>query len=108
MQIPPLILLNVFIVLVMFSIGLRVRASDLVDVLRRRAILIRTLVANCVVIPAIGFLLVSIFPLSREAMIGILLLAAIPGTPIAMQFTSRVESRMAFAAGMTAVLYLFS
>jgi bile acid:Na+ symporter, BASS family len=108
MLIPPLILLNTFVVLVMFSIGLRVRGSELLDVLRGRSILIRTLVANCILIPAIGFLLVSIFPLTHDAMIGLLLLAAIPGTPIAMQFTSRVESRLAFAAGMTAVLSLVS
>ena len=108
MPIPPLVLLNTFVVLMMFSIGLRVRSGELLDVLRGRAILIRTLVANCLVIPAIGFLLVSIFPLTRDAKVGLLLLAAIPGTPIAMQFTSRVESRLAFAAGMTAVLSLVS
>jgi len=108
MLIPPLILLNTFVVLVMFSIGLRVRGGELLDVLRGRSILIRTLLANCILIPAIGFLLISIFPLTRDAMIGLLLLAAIPGTPIAMQFTSRVESRLAFAAGMTAVLSVVS
>ncbi len=108
MHIPPLILFNVFVVLVMFSIGLRVRGSDLLDVMRDRNILIRTLVANCILIPAIGLLLVSIFPLPHDAMIGLLLLAAIPGTPIAMQFTSKVQTRLAFAAGMTAVLALVS
>jgi BASS family bile acid:Na+ symporter len=108
MPIPPLILLNSFVVMMMFSIGLRVRSGELLDVLRGRAVLVRTLVANCILIPAIGFLLVSIFPLTRDAKVGLLLLAAIPGTPIAMQFTSRVESRLAFAAGMTAVLSLVS
>jgi BASS family bile acid:Na+ symporter len=92
----------------MFSIGLRVRSHELIDVMRGRAILIRTLVANCVLIPAIGLLLVYIFPLTRDVMIGMLLLAAIPGTPIAMQFTKQVQSRLAFAAGMTAVLSLVS
>jgi BASS family bile acid:Na+ symporter len=101
-------LFNVFVVLVMFSIGLRVRGSDLLDVMRDRNIVIRTLVANCILIPAIGLLLVSIFPLPHDAMIGLLLLAAIPGTPIAMQFTSKVQTRLAFAAGMTAVLALVS
>jgi BASS family bile acid:Na+ symporter len=101
-------LLDTFVVLVMFSIGLRVRGSELLDVVRGRSILIRTLVANCIVVPAIGFLLAYIFPLTPDAMIGLLLLAAIPGTPIAMQFTGRVESRLAFAAGMTALLSLVS
>ena len=107
-MIKPLYLFDAFVVLVMLSIGLRVTGSELMDVVRGRSILIRTLVANCVLIPAIGFLLVYIFPLTRDAMIGLLLLAAIPGTPIAMQFTSRVQRRLAFAAGMTAVLSLVS
>ncbi|PWT82147.1 MAG: hypothetical protein C5B58_08760 [Acidobacteria bacterium] len=108
MLIKPIFLFDAFVVLVMFSIGLRIRGDELMDVVRDRSILIRTLVANCVLIPAIGFLLVYLFPLTREATIGLLLLAAIPGTPIAMQFTSRVESRLAFAAGMTAVLSMVS
>lgn len=106
MLIPPLILLDIFVVLVMLSIGLRVRSGQLLDVLRDRAILTRALVANCFIIPAIGFLLVSVFPLTHDAKVGLLLLAAIPGTPIAMQFSSKVGTRLAFAAGMTAVLSL--
>jgi bile acid:Na+ symporter, BASS family len=106
--IPPLPLLNTFVVLIMFSIGLRVSSGELLGVLRGRSILIRTLVANCLLIPAIGFLLVHLFPLKQEVAIGLLLLAAIPGTPIAMQFTGRIESRLAFAAAMTAVLSLVS
>ena len=108
MLIKPIYLFDVFVVLVMFSIGLRVSGNELMDVMRARTILIRTLVANCLLIPAIGLLLVTVFPVTRDAMIGILLLAAIPGTPIAMQFTKQVQSRLAFAAGMTAVLSLVS
>ena len=108
MLIKPIFLFDAFVVLVMFSIGLRVTGGELIDVMRSRTILIRTLVANCALIPAIGLLLAYVFPLPRDVMIGLLLLAAIPGTPIAMQFTKQVKSRLAFAAGMTAVLSLVS
>ena len=64
--------------------------------------------ANCVLIPAIGFLLIRIFPLTPDASIGILLLAAIPGTPIALQFTRRTKTQLAFAAAMIFVLSLVS
>jgi predicted Na+-dependent transporter len=74
-----MLLFDAFVVLVRFSIGLRVSGHELMDVMRGRNILIRTLVANCLQIPAIGLLLVYIFPLPRDAMIGLLLLAAIPG-----------------------------
>jgi BASS family bile acid:Na+ symporter len=92
----------------MLSIGLRIRGGELLEVLRNRALFTRTLLANCVLIPGIGFLLVNLFPLTPDATVGILLLAAIPGTPIALQFTRMAKTRLAFAAVMTFVLSLVS
>jgi bile acid:Na+ symporter, BASS family len=106
--IKPLPLLNFFVAVVMFSIGLRTRGGEFLNVVRDRALLARTLLANCVVIPALGFLLVHSFPLNPDASIGILLLAAIPGTPIALQFTRMAKTRLAFAAAMTFVLSMVS
>ncbi len=108
MLIRPLPLLNFFVVLVMLSIGLRVKGGELLEVVRNRALFTRTLLANCILIPGIGFLLVNIFPLTPDVSIGILLLAAIPGTPIALQFTRRAKTRLAFAAAMLFVLSLVS
>ena len=108
MLIPPLPLLDFFVALVMFSIGLRTSGGELVNILRDRALLLRTLIANCLLIPAIGLLLIHIFPLNPDARVGILLLAAIPGTPIALQFTRMAKTRLAFTAAMTFVLSLVS
>src|SRR5215471_12109462 len=92
----------------MLSIGLRTSGGELLDILRDRRLLVRMLLVNCAVIPAVGFFLVHIFPLTSEARIGILLLAAIPGTPIALQFTRMAKTRLAFAAALTFVLSLVS
>jgi len=108
MLVRPLPLLNFFVVLVMLAIGLRVTGGELIDVLRNRALFTRTLVANCVVIPGIGFLLVKMFPLAPDVSVGILLLGAIPGTPVALQFTRMAKTRLAFAAVMTFVLSVVS
>lgn len=108
MLIPPLPLLNFFVAVVMVSIGLRVSSGDLNHILRDRALFARTLVANCILVPIIGFLLVHIFPLRPEASIGIMLLAAIPGTPVALQFTRMAKNRLAFAAGLTFTLSVVS
>jgi len=106
--IKPLPLLNFFVATVMFSIGLRVQQGELLEVLRNRAMLVRSLLANCVIVPALGVLLVLLFPLTPDATVGILLLAAIPGTPIALQFTRQAKTRLAFAAAMTFVLSIVS
>ena len=108
MLIKPLPLLNFFVATVMFSIGLRVQQGELLEVLRNRAMLVRSLLANCVIVPALGVLLVLLFPLTPDATVGILLLAAIPGTPIALQFTRQAKTRLAFAAAMTFVLSIVS
>ena len=104
----PLVLLNLFVAIVMFSIGLRVSTGDLYGILRARGLLMRTLMANCILIPAIGFLLIRTFPLTPDASIGIMLLAAIPGTPISLQFTRLAKTRLAFAAAVIFVLSLVS
>jgi bile acid:Na+ symporter, BASS family len=106
--IPPLPLLDFFVAVVMLTIGLHVSGGELFDVVRNRALFARTLLANCVLIPALGLLLVHIFPLAPDARIGILLLAAIPGTPIALQFTRKAKTRLAFAAALTFVLSVVS
>ena len=108
MLIRPVPLLNFFVAVVMFSIGLRTSGGDLLNAARERGLLVRILLANCIVIPVIGLLLVRIFPLNPDATIGIMLLAAIPGTPIALQFTRMAKSRLAFTATMTMVLSLVS
>ena len=106
--IQPLPLLNFFVAVVMLSIGLRTSGGEFRKIFRDRALFARTLLANCVLIPAIGLLLIHSFPLNSDAKIGILLLAAIPGTPIALQFTRMAKTRLAFAATMTFVLSLVS
>jgi len=106
--IKPLPVLNFFVATVMFTIGLRVSGGELLDTLRNRAVMTRSLVANCVIVPALGLLLVYLFPLTPDVTVGILLLAAIPGTPIALQFTRQAKTRLAFAAAMTFVLSLVS
>jgi len=98
MPIRPLPLLDFFVAVVMFSIGLRVSGGELLDVWHKRGLFARMLLANCILIPALGFLLVHEFPLNPEARISILLLAAIPGTPIALQFTRQAKTRLAFTA----------
>ena len=107
-MIRPLSLLNFFVAVVMFSIGLRTSSGELLKIVRDRRLLGRTLLANCILIPAIGLLLVFAFSLNPDATTGILLLAAIPGTPIALQFTRLAKTRLAFTATMTFVLSVVS
>jgi len=66
MLIRPLSLLDYFVAVVMFSIGLRVSGGELLNVWHRRGLFARMLLANCILIPALGFLLVHVFPFNPE------------------------------------------
>ena len=104
MLIPPRFLLDAFVVLVMVSIGLRVRRAELFSLLRNRRLLARSLVANCVIVPMIGFFITMVIPMDANGRIGLLLLAALPGTPAALQFTRTARDRLAFVATLAFIL----
>lgn len=108
MLVSPFLLLDIFVVTVMFAIGLRVSRSDLMSALRNRRLLLRALLANCVIVPALGFLLAALLPMEPDQRLGLLLLAAIPGTPVALQFTRKAKSSLAIAAGMIFLLTVVS
>jgi len=55
MLVRPVPLLDFFVVLVMLSIAMRVRGGELLDSLAQPRLLIRTLVANCILVPGLGF-----------------------------------------------------
>ena len=106
MPVRPLALRDFFVVLVMLSIGLRLSGGELVDVLRNPGPILQDPVGKLRVYTR--FRLPVGENLSPDASVGILLLAAIPGTPIALQFTRMAKTRLAFAAVMTFVLSLAS
>lgn len=108
MIVRPIVLLNLFVVSVMLSIGLRVTTSDLMRTMQERSLMLRSLLANCLIVPAFGLLLVHFVPMPPEIRVGILLLAIVPGTPIALQFTRTASARLAFAASIVFFLSLLS
>ncbi|MDR3569591.1 MAG: bile acid:sodium symporter [Syntrophobacteraceae bacterium] len=95
----------VFFVSTMLSIGLTVRADEIRGALRNRGLLARVLVANVILVPILGMVLVKLFPLSADARTAILLLAFVPGGTQAIQFTAKIGKNIALAA---ALLFLLS
>jgi BASS family bile acid:Na+ symporter len=96
-------ILMFFLVTSMAGIGLQVSLRDLVAILQRKGLLLRSLLVNFLVIPAFGWLatrFVAMPPTSADAM---LILACAPGGITAVQFTSKRKDVLAFA-GQTAFL----
>lgn len=104
----PKILTYVFLVSTMLAIGLTVTWTEILTAVRGRHLMGRILLANLVLIPIVGYLLILIFPLSPGIKLGIALLALAPGGLTAIQFTDKVKGSLAFAAAVAFILTLLS
>ena len=100
------ILIFVFLITAMLSLGLQTTAGDLRSLLRSKGLLVRSLLANFVAVPIVGLVLTRILPLKPEAAIALLLLACTPGGISALQFTTKIKGAALFA-GSSAFLLSF-
>jgi len=89
----------------MFSIGLAVTAGEILTTLRDYGLMMRILLANIILVPLLGLILVTIFRPPTDTETAVLLLASAPGGIQTPQFTGKVRGNLAFAA---AVMFLLS
>ena len=97
-----------FLVASMLGIGLKVSGGEIRETLQHRGLMLRTLLANFLLAPVLGILLVWLVPMERELRIGFLLLALAPGGLGSVQFTSKAKGALAYAAVATFVLSLLA
>ena len=110
LETPEKILMLIFLVTSMMSIGMQTSISELKSVIVSKDFLIRTLLVNFVVVPIVGMIVVRIFSLPPPVEGAILLLAFTPGGLSAIQFTSHVKGSAALSGAMVfflSVLALF-
>ena len=102
------ILALIFFVATMAAIGLKSTTAELVSALSNRSLMVRSLVVNLIIAPLVGLLLVKIVPMSLDAKIGLILLAAAPGGLNAIQFTSKTKDSLCYAASLLFILTVLS
>jgi len=95
--------LSLFFVTTMAGIGLQVNLRDLSAMVQRKGLLVRSLLVNFLVIPALGLAATWLVPMTPTSADAILMLACAPGGLSAIQFTSKRKDVLAFA-GQTAFL----
>jgi BASS family bile acid:Na+ symporter len=99
---------TVFVLSTMFSMGVKLSVSQLVDALRERQLLAKSLAVNLVAVPLIAYLLVRTVPVETGFAAGIVLLAVSPGAPFGPKLAEISDSDVAFASGLMAILCLLS
>jgi BASS family bile acid:Na+ symporter len=101
-------LMFLFVVTVMLAIGLQAEWRDLRSSAGAQSLLARSLIANFLVVPALGLLIRFLVPMPADASVGFLLLALTPGGMSALQFTTRTKSALFYAGTLTVILAVLS
>jgi predicted Na+-dependent transporter len=96
---------------VMFDLGLAIEPGEFRWVLRRPVLLVKSLFAVLVAVPALAWLVARAFDLPRSAEIGIVLMAISPGAPVALRRSLGAGGHRSFAPALqiaVVVLAVFS
>ena len=87
----------------MLGMGLGLSAADFKRIAIAPKSVIIGLLAQLVMLPIVGFLLASVFPLSPELAVGVMILAACPGGPTSNLVTYLAMGNVALSITLTAV-----
>jgi BASS family bile acid:Na+ symporter len=102
----PRVALVTFGVAAMLGVGMQATVEDLRLLAGKKALFLRTFLANFVAVPLVGWLLLRSLPMRPEGANALLLLAFTPGGVSALQFTTRIKGASLFA-GVCAILMSF-
>ncbi|THD67391.1 bile acid:sodium symporter family protein [Robertkochia marina] len=94
-------LMNICISIIMFSVALNVKLSDLKIVVQNPASVLTGLMSQYLVLPAMSFLLVWILQPEAGFALGMLLIAACPGGNISNFFSMQSGGNVALSVGLT-------
>jgi BASS family bile acid:Na+ symporter len=97
------IVLMVSLIIIMLGMGLSLVTDDFKRILIYPKAIIVGLVNQLILLPLIGFVIVSLYPLSPEIAIGVMILAACPGGPTSNLIAHLAKGDTALSVTLTAL-----
>lgn len=94
--------------IIMLGMGLGLTVNDFKRVLVEPKAAVLGLIAQLIMLPVVGFFLASLFPLSPELAVGVVVLAACPGGPTSNLITYLVQGNVALSITLTAISSLIT
>ncbi|MEM7759799.1 MAG: bile acid:sodium symporter family protein, partial [Cyanobacteria bacterium P01_A01_bin.40] len=94
--------------IVMFGMGLGLTLDDFKRVFVEPKAVIVGLLAQLILLPIVGFGLATVFPLSSELAVGVMILVACPGGPTSNMITYLIQGNVALSITLTAVSSLIT
>ena len=100
------IFLPLALAFIMFALGLGLTGSDFIRVIKQPKDFFVGAVSQIILLPVIAFILVSIWPVSPELAIGVMIIAAAPGGVTSNILTSFAKGDVALSVSLTAIISL--
>ncbi|MEO1403703.1 MAG: bile acid:sodium symporter, partial [Cyanobacteria bacterium J06635_1] len=94
--------------IIMLGMGLGLTVKDFQRILIEPKAVILGLIAQLIMLPVVGFLLATLFPLAPELAVGMMILAACPGGPTSNLVTYLVQGNVALSITLTAISSLIT
>ncbi len=100
------IFLPLALAFIMFALGLGLTGSDFLKVVKQPKDFFVGAISQIILLPLIAFILVSIWPISPELAIGVMIIAAAPGGVTSNILTSFAKGDVALSVSLTAIISL--
>ena len=100
------IFLPLALAFIMFALGLGLSGSDFLRVIKQPKDFFVGAISQIILLPVIAFILVSIWPISPELAIGVMIIAAAPGGVTSNILTSFARGDVALSVSLTAIVSL--
>lgn len=94
----------VFVVSTMTATGLGLKLNEIIEPLKDRRLVLRSLLVNFVLVPLFALLIIKLLPLKESIATGLLLLALAPGEPVLPKLAKIAKVNVGFSVGLAVLL----
>jgi len=102
------VILPLALAFIMFVLGLGLTGSDFLRVIKQPRDFLVGFFSQIILLPAIAFIIVKIWPIAPELAIGVMIIAAAPGGVTSNLLTSFAKGDVALSVSLTAIISLLS
>ena len=95
-------------IFIMFSLGLNLTVKDFLEVVKKPRNLVIALICQMMVLPIIGIIIISFFPMQAEFQLGVFLLLILPSAVMSNYATKLVKGNVALSITITSFCALVS
>ncbi|WP_075520692.1 bile acid:sodium symporter family protein [Candidatus Pelagibacter communis] len=95
-------------IFIMFSLGLNLTVKNFLEVVEKPRNLIIALICQMMILPLIGIIIISFFPMQAEFQLGVFLLLILPSAVMSNYATKLVKGNVALSITITSICALIS